>query len=174
MTFEHTHTEWSGVMFSILRDAGVKLFCYVPDRGNDRLISLAETDNKARAILLTTEEEGLAICAGADLVGERGILCMQSSGVGNCPNYLSLVSGARFPLLMMVTMRGDYGEQNPWQYPMGRAVEPILKAMEVLMFNVEHQNELERTTVAALNATGKGAQSAAIILSQKFLGTKGF
>ena len=75
---------------------------------------------------------------------------------------------------MMVTMRGDYGEQNPWQYPMGRAVEPILKAMEVLMFNVEHRNELERTTVAALNATGKGAQSAAIILSQKFLGTKGF
>mgnify|MGYP001962611232 CR=1 FL=1 len=174
MTFEHTHTEWSGVMFSILRDAGVKLFCYVPDRGNDRLISLAETDNKARAILLTTEEEGLAICAGADLVSKRGILCMQSSGVGNCPNYLSLVRGARFPLLMMVTMRGDYGEQNPWQYPMGQGVEPILEAMGVLIFKVEHRDDLEKASMAALSAAGKGAQSAAIILSQKFLGAKGF
>ena len=102
MTFEHTHTEWSGVMFSILRDAGVKLFCYVPDRGNDRLISLAETDNKARAILLTTEEEGLAICAGADLVGERGILCMQSSGVGNCINALALPNICRIPFLNLL------------------------------------------------------------------------
>jgi sulfopyruvate decarboxylase alpha subunit len=174
MTFEDGYAEWSGAMFSILRDAGVKLFCYVPDTGSNSLISLAEKDNETRTILLTTEEEGVAICAGADLVGERGIICMQSSGVGNCPNYLSLVSGARFPLLMLVTMRGDYGEQNPWQYPMGRAVEPILKAMEVSMFKVENRNEIEEATVAALDTTEKGTQSAAIILSQKFLGAKGF
>ena len=166
--------EWSQTMFSLLRDAGIELFCYVPDAGNDRLISLAENDNKTRTVLLTTEEEGLAICAGADLVSKRGILCMQSSGVGNCPNYLSLVRGARFPLLMMVTMRGDYGEQNPWQYPMGQAVEPILEAMGVLTFKVEHRDVVEKWSLAALSAIGKGGQSAAIILSQKFLGAKGF
>ena len=174
MADKKSRSEWPRTMFSLLRDAGVELFCYVPDAGNDRLISLAKNDNKTRTVLLTTEEEGLAICAGADLVSKRGILCMQSSGVGNCPNYLSLVRGARFPLLMMVTMRGDYGEQNPWQYPMGQAVEPILEAMGVLIFKVEHMDDLEKASLAALSAAGKGAQSAAIILSQKFLGAKGF
>ena len=168
------HAEWSGKMFNLMREANVKLFAHVPDAGNDRLIALAEENNDTRAVLLTTEEEGVAICAGADLVGERAVLCMQSSGLGNCPNYLSLAKGARFPLLMMISMRGDYGEQNPWQYPMANAVEPLLETMGVLNFKVEVNEDLEKATTAALHATGKGAQAAAIILSQKFLGAKGF
>ncbi len=170
----HPHAEWSGKMFDLMREANVKLFAHVPDAGNDRLIALAEENNNTRAVLLTTEEEGVAICAGADLVGERAVLCMQSSGLGNCPNYLSLAKGARFPLLMMISMRGDYGEQNPWQYPMANAVEPLLETMGVLSFKVEEKEDLEKATIAALHATGKGAQAAAIILSQKFLGAKGF
>jgi len=174
MSKDHPHAEWSGAMFGLLRDAGIGLFTHVPDAGNDCLISLAEEHNDTRAVLLTTEEEGVAICAGADLAGERAILCMQSSGLGNCPNYLSLVKGARFPLLMMISMRGDYGEQNPWQYPMGLAVEPILEAMDVLVFKVDRRDELEQATTAAINATGRGKQAAAIVLTQKFLGAKGF
>jgi len=174
MADDHPHTEWSGVMFDILREAGVTLFAHVPDAGNDRLISLVEEHNDTRAVLLTTEEEGVAICAGADLVGGRAILCMQSSGLGNCPNYLSLAKGGRFPLLMMISMRGDYGEQNPWQYPMGEAVETLLQAAGVSIFKVERRDELEAATTAAVNASGRGAQAAAIVLGQKFLGAKGF
>ena len=174
MSGAHRHMEWSRVMFEMMRDAGVRLFTHVPDAGNECLIKLAEEHNETRALLLTTEQEGVAICAGADLVGERGVLCMQSSGVGNCPNYLSLAKGGRFPLLMMITMRGDYGEQNPWQYPMGQAVEPILKAMGVLIFRVEERADLEKAVSAALNASGKGAEAAAIVLGQRFLGAKGF
>ena len=99
---------------------------------------------------------------------------MQSSGVGNCPNYLSLAKGARFPLLLMISMRGDYGEQNPWQYPMGEAVETLLQSFGVLIFKVEGPDDLEKATTAAVNASGNGAQAAAIVLSQKFLGAKGF
>ncbi len=174
MTNQHPHAEWSGVMFGLLREAGIKLFVHVPDAGNDRLIALADAQNDTSTLLLTAEEEGVAICAGADLVGERAVLCMQSSGVGNCPNYLSLAKGAHFPILMVVSMRGDYGEQNPWQYPMGEAVDGILQAMGVLVFKVERRDELEQATKAALGASGKGAQSAAIVLSQKFLGSKAF
>jgi len=174
MADDHPHAEWSAVMFDILKEAGVTLFAHVPDAGNDRLIALVEEHNDTRAVLLTTEEEGVAICAGADLVGKRAILCMQSSGLGNCPNYLSLAKGGRFPLLMMISMRGDYGEQNPWQYPMGEAVETLLKAAGVLTFKVERRDELEAATTAAVNACGRGAQAAAIVLGQKFLGAKGF
>lgn len=174
MTTDHPYAEWSGVMFDLLRKAGVNLFAHVPDAGNDRLIALAQAQNDIRTVLLTTEEEGVAICAGADLVGQRAVLCMQSSGLGNCLNYLSLVKGARFPLLMMISMRGDYGEENPWQYPMGQAADTLLQAMGVLVFNVEDRADLEKAVTAATSASGKGAQAAAIVLSQKFLGAKGF
>lgn len=165
---------WSTQLFNDLIDAGVTLFAYIPDAGNARLIELAQAHNEARAVLLTSEEEGIAVCAGADLVGKRAVMCMQSSGVGNCPNFLSLVKGGRFPILMVVSMRGDYGEQNPWQYPMGQAVEPVLHAMGVLTFRVETPYELGPATAAAVNAAFEGGFGAALILSQKFLGAKPF
>jgi sulfopyruvate decarboxylase alpha subunit len=174
MQTDHPCAEWSGVMFNLMRDAGIDLFAHVPDAGNDCLIALAQTHNDIRTVLLTTEEEGVAICAGADLVGKRGVLCLQSSGLGNCINYLSLAKGGRFPLLMMISMRGDYGEENPWQYPMGQATVTLLQTMGVLVFMVEDRAGLEKAVSAAIAASGKGAQAAAIVLSQKFLGAKGF
>jgi sulfopyruvate decarboxylase alpha subunit len=165
---------WSTQLFELLLEAGVTLFPYVPDAGNARLIELADAHADARSVLLTSEEEGVAISAGADLVGKRAALCMQSSGVGNCPNFLSLVKGARFPILMIVSMRGEYGEQNPWQYPMGQAVEPVLEAMGILVFRVEAAEDLAAATAAALAAAFHGGQGAALILSQKFLGAKAF
>ena len=166
--------DWSAQLFDKLVEADVSLLSYVPDAGNARLVELAETHNDMRPILLTTEEEGVAICAGADLVGKRAVLCMQSSGVGNCPNFLSFVKGGRFPILMIVSMRGDYGEQNPWQYPMGQAVEPIMDAMGVLIFRVDTPADLEAATDAALSAAFKSGHASALILSQRFLGAKTF
>lgn len=174
MTQSSADEDWSATLFRQMLDSGITLFSYVPDAGNKRLIEHVDASNETRSVLLTTEEEGVAVCAGADLVDKRAVLCMQSSGVGNCVNYLSLVNGGRFPLLMVVSMRGDYGEQNPWQYPMGQAVEPIFEAMGVLTFRVDEPADLEATTAAAISATAKGGQSAALILSQKFLGAKAF
>ena len=99
---------------------------------------------------------------------------MQSSGVGNCPNMLSLVRGGGFPMLLIVTMRGDYGEMNPWQYPMGQAVGPVLEAMGVLTYRVEREDDLEPAAQAAIDAAWRGGQGVALVLSQKFLGAKAF
>ncbi len=165
---------WFRSLFAQLVESGVTLFAYVPDAGNAALIDLADAHNETRTVLLAAEEEGVGICAGADLVGARGVLCMQSSGVGNCANFLSLVKGGRFPIFMIVTMRGDYGEMNPWQYPMGQAVEPVLDAMGVLTFRVETEDDLQPATAAALSACFKGGQGVALILSQRFLGAKPF
>jgi len=161
---------WSKLVFDKLVDANVSLFSYVPDFGNTDIIKMADEHNETRTVLLTSEEEGVAV----DLVGQRGVICMQSSGVGNCPNYLSLVKGGRFPMLMIVTMRGDYGEENHWQYPMGQAVVPILEAMGVLVIQVDREDELEHATEAAISAAYTGGQGVALVLTQKFLGAKAF
>lgn len=171
---DFTKDEWSRLIFDRLADAGVSLFSYVPDFGNSAIVEMADADNRTRTVLLSSEEEGVALCAGADLVGARAVLLMQSSGVGNCPNMLSLVQGGRFPMLMIVTMRGDYGEQNPWQYPMGQAVDPVLQAMGILIIRVDRHDELDAAVAAAISAAFKAGQGVALILSQKFLGAKGF
>ena len=165
---------WSKLIFDKLVDAGVTLITHVPDFGNDRIVKMADAHNETRSVLLSSEQEGVALCAGADLVGEKAVLCMQSSGVGNCPNMLSLVKGGRFPMLMIVTMRGDYGEQNPWQYPMGQAVIPVLEAMGILTISVERDDDLDAAVTAALSASCSAGQGVALILTQKFLGAKAF
>ena len=174
MSDDNIHAAWSRQLMSLLNEAGVNLYTHIPDAGNKTLIELATAQNDTQTVLLTSEEEGVALCAGADLVGGRGILCMQSSGVGNVPNFLSFAKGGRFPLLMMVTMRGEYGEQNPWQYPMGQAVQPVLEAMGVLTFWVYEAADLEKAATAAINSAFHGGQAAALILSQRVLGAKAF
>src|SRR3954466_14101490 len=118
---------WQDELYDLLRRNDVTQFSYVPDAGHRILIDRSLADPEVHSVALTTEEEGVALCAGADLGGARGVLLMQSSGAGNCVNFLSLVKGGRFPLLTLISMRGDYGEGNPWQFPMGQAVAPVLE-----------------------------------------------
>src|SRR5579872_882328 len=122
---------WQDELYDLLRRHNVVQFAYVPDAGHRILIDRSLADPDVHSIALTTEEEGVALLAGADLGFQRGVLLMQSSGVGNCINMLSLIKGARFPFLTLVSMRGDFGEANPWQYPMGEATQPVLEAMDV-------------------------------------------
>ena len=123
---------------------------------------------------LTTEEEALALAAGADLGDARSVLLMQSSGVGNCITLLSLLPGGRFPLLTLVSMRGDFGEGNPWQFPMGQAVRPVLEAMGVICLRVERAEEVIPTVSAALTMVFKSGQAVAVLLTQNLIGAKQF
>ena len=112
--------------------------------------------------------------AGADLGGARGVLLMQSSGTGNCVNMLSLIKGGRFPFLTLVSMRGDFGEGNPWQFPMGQAVEPVLSAMGVICLRIERPEEVVPTVSAALTMVFQSGNAVAVLLTQKLLGAKQF
>src|SRR6516165_3347122 len=141
---------WQDELYDLLRRNNVTQFAYVPDAGHRMLIDRSLADPGAYSVALTTEEEGVALLAGADLGGARGVLLMQSSGTGNCINMLSLIKGGRFPFLTLVSMRGDWGEGNPWQFPMGQAVEPVLAAMSVICLRVERPEDVVPATTAAL------------------------
>jgi sulfopyruvate decarboxylase TPP-binding subunit len=130
---------WQDELYDLLRRNNVTQFAYVPDAGHRILIDHSLADPGAQSIALTTEEEGVALLTGADLGGARGVLLMQSSGAGNCVNMLSLIKAGRFPFLALISMRGDFGEGNPWQFPMGQAVQPVLEAMGVICLRIERK-----------------------------------
>jgi sulfopyruvate decarboxylase alpha subunit len=165
---------WQDEVYDLLRQHNVTQFAYVPDAGHKILINRALADPDVHSVALTTEEEGVALLAGADLGGERGVLLMQSSGVGNCINMLSLVNGGRFPFLALVSMRGDFGEGNPWQFPMGQATEPVLEAMGVMCVRADDPREALATTSAALTMVFQGGRAVAVLFTQKLLGAKKF
>src|SRR5258708_1963030 len=167
-------TGWQDEVFDLLRQHRVTQFAYVPDAGHKILIDRSLGDPDVHSIALTTEEEGVALLAGADLGGERGVLLMQSSGVGNCINMLSLTNGGRFPFLTLVSMRGDFGEANAWQYPMGQATVPVLQAMGVLCLRADNPVEALATVGAALTMVFQAGRAVAVLFTQKLLGAKRF
>jgi sulfopyruvate decarboxylase alpha subunit len=163
---------WSVEIYNHLKAVGVRQVAYVPDAGHAQLIELIQADRDIVSTVLTTEEEGIAIAAGAWLGGDRSVLLMQSSGVGNCINMLSLAVIGRFPLLMLVTMRGEWAEFNPWQVPMGLATETCLGAVGVRCMRAEAPEALVETVRSAAKLAYDADQQVAVIIGQRMLGEK--
>ena len=164
--------DWRDDIFATVKAADIRQVGYVPDAGHSRLIELCEADPAIRAVKLTTEEEGIGLAAGAWLGGQRALLLMQSSGVGNCINLLSLAKSCRFPLPMLVTMRGEWGEFNPWQVPMGSKTQAALELMDVLVYRVDRAEEAGETVAAACEIAVNGELAAAVLLGQRLIGAK--
>ena len=165
---------WQDQLYDTLRKENISIFSYVPDAGHKVLIDRAIKDNSVTAISLTSEQEGIGIAVGSYLGGSKAVLLMQSSGVGNCINQLSLIKHGQFPFLTIVTMRGEYGEGNPWQFAMGEAVVPTLNSMGVKCLKITTEDEIESNIKAALIMVFQAERSVAVLLSQKLLGAKVF
>ncbi len=163
---------WPDEIFTTLKALKIRHVAFVPDAGHTKLINLAIAEGSMEATVLTTEEEGIGYLAGAWLGGERGVLLMQSSGVGNCINMLSLTASCRFPLLMLVTMRGEWAEFNPWQQPMSNATAPSLELMGVQTRHVEEPAEVAPIVSALGEQVFAGDLAGAVLLGQKLVGKK--
>lgn len=165
---------WPEQIFAELKRANVKQVAYVPDAGHSLLIQLCEAESTMQTVSLTTEEEGVAQLAGAWIGGQRGVLLMQSSGVGNCINMMSLQHECRIPLLCIVTMRGEWGEFNPQQVPMGKSAQAVLEATGAHVYRCDDAAQVEETIRAALELTFNTARVIAVLIAQRVVGTKKF
>ncbi len=165
---------WPDQVFDLLKAHSIRQVALVPDAGHARLIRRCLADNTMQVVTLTTEEEGVAMLCGAWLGGQKGVLLMQSSGVGNCVNMLSLSILHRTPLAMIVTMRGDFGEFNPAQVPMGNATQPVLEAMGALVRRADHADDVAPTVDATLRLAFNTFRPVAALIGQRVLGAKTF
>ena len=163
---------WPDAIYAQFRRVGIRQVGYVPDAGHSRLIELCVSDPDIHDVVLTTEEEGVGLVAGAWLGGQRAALLMQSSGVGNCINMFSLLKNCGFPCLVLVTMRGEFGEFNPWQVPMGSITEESLKLAGFLTYRVDNATDVDDIVGAGADMAFSGDLSVAILLSQRLIGRK--
>ncbi|MCA3308751.1 MAG: phosphonopyruvate decarboxylase [Roseomonas sp.] len=166
--------EWPDQIYSLLKSHNITQVALVPDAGHSRLIRRCLADNEMKVVTLTTEEEGIALLQGAWLGGAKGVLLMQSSGVGNCINMLSLSIMHRCPLPMLVTMRGDFGEFNPAQVPMGNATQAVLEAMGTLVRRADTPEDIAPTVNATIRLAFNTFRPTATLIGQRVLGAKTF
>jgi sulfopyruvate decarboxylase alpha subunit len=166
--------DWPLAIYRELKAAGIRIVGFVPDGGHKRLIELCLADKSLRTVVLSTEEEGIGLAAGAWLGGEKAVLLMQSSGVGNVINVIGMNKECRFPLVSLVTMRGHEGEFNPWQVPMGQATRTVLEAMGTIVHEAASAEAIAPTVNAALRLAYNSYASVAVLIAQHVIGIKSF
>jgi sulfopyruvate decarboxylase alpha subunit len=165
-------TSWPDAIHAQFRRVGVRQVGYVPDAGHSRLITLCKDDPQIADVVLTTEEEGVGLVAGAALGGQRTALLMQSSGVGNCINMFSLLRNCGIGCVVLVTMRGEFGEFNPWQVPMGAITEDVLRLSGFLTYRIDSADDVDDIVGAGCDMAFDGNLQVAILLSQRLIGRK--
>jgi sulfopyruvate decarboxylase alpha subunit len=166
------NANWPDAIYAHFRRARIRQVGYVPDAGHSRLIQRCIDDADIADVVLTTEEEGVGLVAGAALGGERAALLMQSSGVGNCVNMFSLIKNCGFPCLVLVTMRGEFGEFNPAQIPMGSITDDVLRLCGFLTYRIDHPDDVDEVVGAACDMAFDGNMPIAVLLSQRLIGRK--
>ena len=163
---------WPGDIYQVFKRLKVAQVAYVPDAGHTQLILDCQADADMTTVSLTTEQEGVAMLSGAWLGGNRGALLMQSSGAGNCINMLSLAQECRFPLLMLITMRGEWGEFNPWQLAMGQSTQTVLEHSGCVVERVDKPEEIGEVVFAGGQMAFSTNRPVAILIGQRVIGFK--
>jgi sulfopyruvate decarboxylase alpha subunit len=171
-TAAELQASWPDVIYAHFRRVGIRQVGYVPDAGHSRLIRLCQDDPRIADVVLTTEEEGVGLVAGAALGGQRAALLMQSSGVGNCVNMFSLLRNCGFGCVVLVTMRGEFGEFNQWQVPMGAITEDVLKLAGFLTYRIDNSDDVDDIVGAGCDMAFDGNLPVAILLAQRLIGRK--
>ncbi len=172
--FSFAEGDWRAGIFAQFEACGVQQMAYVPDAGHASLIRACHAAGEIDCTVLTTEEEGVALLAGAELGGQRGVMLMQSSGVGNCVNMFSLLASCRFPFVTLVTMRGEWAEFNPWQVPMGQATEDTFRRSGFIVYRADTGEDAAAMTGSALRLAYDSNCAVAVLLSQRLIGAKTF
>ena len=149
-----------------LKAAGIKVACYLPDSLLKELYPALDADPDIRTIKVTNEGEGAAICGGVWLSGKRAVLVMENSGLRASIEPLARMGmGAGIPVFMLMSYRGDLGENNWWAIPHGMTMEPLLNAMRIPYRIVDHEENIQRAIMDAYLWSHTAYYHSAVVLS---------
>jgi sulfopyruvate decarboxylase alpha subunit len=164
---------WARHVADVLTRNDIRLFATVPDFIISQVLQHLQSDPQCRVVSVTREEEGVGMLSGAYLGGRRGALLMQNSGVGNCVNALaSLNAASQIPVVLVISHRGDVGEFNPAQVPMGQALEPVLDALGIRHEMPKTLDELEACADGLIKLAYTRSLPVAFILPAELTGGK--
>lgn len=164
---------WAQAIIDQLKRYNIRYLSYVPDAIGEQILRLARPDNFFDILPLAREEESIGVITGQYIGGARGAVLMPTSGVGNAVNALaSLALPYHIPLPMFIGLRGDLGEFNPAQVPMGQALEPILESIHIPCYQLKRPDEVTTIVDGALKLAFALEQPVAVLVSTQLAGWK--
>jgi sulfopyruvate decarboxylase alpha subunit len=166
-------TVWTHCIIEHLKNYNVRFLSYVPDSIIEQILKLARQDPFFDILPLAREEEGIGVVTGQYVGGQRGAVLLPTSGIGNAINALaSLALPYQIPMPMFIGCRGELGEFNPSQVPMGQALRPILDALRIPRFELTHPEEVNVIVDGALKLAFALESPVAILMSTQLAGWK--
>lgn len=171
---EAADPSWRDQLYDSLKALNIEVVVYVPDAGHAILIDRCLKDPEIDCFPLVNEFEAVGICVGAWLGGKRACTLIQSSGIGNTINALGLVHSTGAPFFTIATMRGEWGEFNGWQTPMGQAVPKVLEAANVVVNRAETATDVIPVTEASGRLAFQSYLPVFTLISQRVTGAKIF
>lgn len=149
-----------------LKAAGISVVCYLPDSLFKELYPALDADPDIRTIRVTNEGEGAAICGGVWLSGKKAALVMENSGLRASIEPLARMGmGAGIPVFMLMSYRGDLGENNWWAIPHGMTMEPLLNAMRIPYRIVNREEDIARSITDAVTWSNAAYYHSAVALT---------
>ena len=171
---EAINTDWKDQLYGSIKALNITQVVYVPDAGHAKLIDRCLADSEIDCFPLVNEFESVGICVGAWAGGRRSCALMQSSGVGNLVNALGLVHSVGAPFFAIATMRGEWGEFNGWQTPMGQSIPKVLDAANVVVNRAETSADVIPVTEASGRLAFNSYLPVFSLISQRATGAKAF
>ena len=164
---------WADTVVAVLKKYNVRYLNYLPDTKIEKLLEAARNLGGFEPLPLTREEEGIGVVCGQSIGGARGVLLCPTAGLGNSINALaSLAIAYRIPCPIIIGVRGDLGEFNPGQVPMGQSTKGILDAMRIPTYSITREDEVEKMTEGALRVCYAAESPVAILVTNELAGWK--
>ena len=128
-----------------LQEARIEFVVALPDIVTcDELLWPIARENNFRLVNVCKEDEGVSICAGLSYAGKRAILLMQHTGFLDSINAIRVMGmDYQLPVVMMIGLQGLEEDRAPSESAQNgvRIVEPILKAMDIPYFVLNHDSD---------------------------------
>ena len=160
----------SKLIYDALKACDVKIISAMPETWLVPLIRVAEEDPEMTLVRLAKEEEGVGISAGAYLAGVNSALLMQNHGFLAAINpIVSLTFLSKIPLLMLISLRGHFGERDPWQTQGGLVTEPILRALNIPIWHLSNPTDIHRRLKDAQTLAHTALHPVAVLLSRELM-----
>src|SRR5436309_11582916 len=160
----------SKIIYSALKQCGVRLVSALPETWLVHLIRLADEDPEMTLVRLAKEEEGVGISAGAHFAGVKSAMLMQNHG------FLAAINGIvsfahlyKIPLLMLSSARGTFGERDPWQTQGGGVTEPLLRALGIRYDCLTDPATVERRLADAQTLAYSSLHPVALLLTRELM-----
>ena len=163
---EQAISPFASVFVEGLKEAGVSIVAALPESLLASIYLACSRDNEIRYIPVTNEAELPGIVTGAYLSGKKAVMIMENSGLRQGLEAISRSAYCHsLPMVMIMSYRGDLGEENWWGHNHSQTMEPILDAVRIPWRAVRKVEDIKSSIKKAIDHANASQWPVALVMS---------